>query len=92
MPVFLDSSIAILARDDHVEARHRLVDLGETLALSTLVLAELERGVARDRALAKQRRVRLDLLLSAVIVVEFDRLAAQRYGALIAVLVLIDAM
>jgi tRNA(fMet)-specific endonuclease VapC len=62
----------------------RLAQHEGAVLLSTLSLAELQRGLYRDPATTALRRERLAILLEAIPVVPFDAAAAEAYGAIIA--------
>ena len=73
----LDTSLAILVRDDAPGAVARVAALGAPTKLSVVVRVELEGGVQRRPELARQRRARLDRLLQTFEVVPFDDACAE---------------
>jgi len=57
----------------------------DDLALSSIVLAELEYGIAKSARQAHNRRV-FDSIIEAFAIIPFDRAAAREYGVLRTVL------
>jgi tRNA(fMet)-specific endonuclease VapC len=80
----LDTSAAILLRDDDVMAKTSLAELPSLPILSAVSKVELEGGVYARPEMTGQRRVRLDELLSTLEVVAFDEAMAGIYGRIVA--------
>ncbi|MFM9977455.1 MAG: PIN domain-containing protein [Sphingomonadaceae bacterium] len=79
----LDTSVAILLRDDAVAANRFLAALDARPVLSAITKVELEGGVyARPQMLAQRRR-RLDALLRTFEVVDFNADMATNYGGIV---------
>jgi predicted nucleic acid-binding protein len=79
----LDTNIAIHLRDGDAMIEERVAELVGSLLLSIVSRVELEGGVYQAPAEIVQRRHRLDLLLSAVTVLDFDQASADAYRAII---------
>ena len=79
----LDTDIAIGLRDGDGEIRGRIARLEGAVLLSIVSRIELEGGVHRDPAAAGTRRVRLDRILAAIPVLDFDARAADAYRAIV---------
>lgn len=84
MAVLLDTSVAIHLRDGDPAMLTRVAALKEAVLLSIVTRVELEGGVYREPAFAAIRRARLDVMLQAIPVLDFDMPAAEAYGAIIA--------
>jgi tRNA(fMet)-specific endonuclease VapC len=80
----LDTNIAIHARDGTDAVLDKLAEHDGEGLLSALSLAELQRGVYRDRSLTAIRLARLEVLLRGLPVLPFDALAAFADGRIIA--------
>lgn len=84
LAVLLDTSIAILVRDDAVAAKVILAQLETRPVLSVITKVELEGGVYTRPDMLVQRRRRLDALLRRFDVVNFDADMAAIYGQIVA--------
>lgn len=84
MPFLIDTNIAIRARDGTETVLDKLADHDGEVLLSSLSLAELQRGVFKDARYTALRQTRLDLLLRGIPVIPFDAAAALAYGRIIA--------
>ncbi|MFN3450824.1 MAG: PIN domain-containing protein [Sphingorhabdus sp.] len=84
MSFLLDTSAAILLRDDHREAKMALSRLSSVPLLSAVTKVELEGGVYARPEMMQQRRVRLDALLGVMDVIDFDTDMARTYGQIVA--------
>jgi tRNA(fMet)-specific endonuclease VapC len=80
----LDTNIIIDAHDGVPAVLSRMLVHAGDLTTSTLCLVELSRGIHRRPALAQSRRQSLDLLLSGMSILPFERKAADAYEAIIA--------
>lgn len=80
----LDTNVAIHIRDGDAVVDAKVRSLRNGITLSILTRVELENGVYRDPLQAARRRTRVDLILSAFPVVEFDQACADAYRDLIA--------
>ena len=83
MAYLIDTNIAIHARDGTDAVLGKLAEHDGEVLLSALTLAELQRGIYRDRAFTAIRHARLEVLLRAIPVLAFDA-AAETYGRIIA--------
>lgn len=83
MDWLLDTNIAIHLRDGDSLVEERVAELDGSLLLSIVSRVELEGGVYQVASEVVQRRHRLDLLLSAVTVLDFDQASADAYRAII---------
>jgi tRNA(fMet)-specific endonuclease VapC len=81
---FIDTNIAIHARDGTDAVLVKLAEHDGEVLLSALSLAELQRGVYRDPDLTAIRQARLEVLLRGLPVIPFDAAAALAYGRIIA--------
>jgi len=79
----LDTNIVIHAHDGTESVLSKLAEHDGEVAISTLSLVELARGIHRGAELALARRQKLDLLLSAIPKLPFDVAAAQAYDQII---------
>jgi tRNA(fMet)-specific endonuclease VapC len=84
VPFLIDTNIAIHARDGTATVLDKLADHDGEVLLSSLSLAELQRGVFKDARYTALRQTRLDLLLRGIPVIPFDAAAALAYGRIIA--------
>ena len=81
MRYFLDTNICIyIMRSASQKVMMRLSQYAPAdLGISTIVLSELEYGVAKSTHVDRNRR-KLDVFLSAFTIVPYDSAAAQAYG------------
>ena len=84
MPFLIDTNIAIHARDGTEAVLDKLADHDGEVLLSSLSLAELQRGVFKEPGFTALRQARLEVLLRAIPVIPFDEAAALAYGRIIA--------
>lgn len=84
MPFLIDTNIAIHARDGTDTVLDKLAQNDGEVLLSSLSLAELQRGVFKDAKFTALRQTRLEVLLRGIPVIPFDALAALAYGRIIA--------
>ncbi len=84
MAYLIDTNIAIHACDGHELVLTRLAKHEGAVLLSTLSLAEMQRGLYRYPELTALRKDRLATLLQIVSVTPFDAKAAELYGDIIA--------
>lgn len=75
----LDTNICIALNQAQPTATAQFEDKGAECYLSTLVLAELYKGVYCSQRLTENLAT-LERLLSLLVVVPFDRLAAEKFG------------
>jgi len=80
----IDTNIAIHARDGTDAVLETLAQHDGAILLSALSLAELQRGIYKDRSNTAIRKARLDILLRHIPVLPFDTAAAEIYGQIIA--------
>jgi tRNA(fMet)-specific endonuclease VapC len=80
----IDTNIAIHARDGTEAILDKLVEHDGAVLMSSLSLAELQRGIYRDPRFTAVRQGRLDVLLRGLPVLPFDAAAARAYGRIIA--------
>jgi predicted nucleic acid-binding protein len=83
LTVVLDTSVAIMLRDDDVQVAAWVETLGD-MVLSIVTRIELEGGVYARPEDFNARRARLDLLLEQFQVLEFDSSAADAYRGIVA--------
>ena len=83
MAYVLDTSVAIGVRDGDPAVVARLGALEGAIMLSIVTRIELEGGVYRDAAEIGMRRARLDAILAALPVLDFDAQAADAYRAIV---------
>lgn len=83
MAYLIDTNIAIHARDGTEAVLEKLAQHDGEVFLSALSLAELQRGLHRDRTLTALRHARLEVLLRGIPVLPFDASAAETYGRII---------
>jgi predicted nucleic acid-binding protein len=79
----LDTNIAIHLRDGDPLVTAKIATLEGAVMLSIVSRVELEGGVYREPSEAGVRRARLDVMLDALPVLDFDREAADAYRAII---------
>jgi tRNA(fMet)-specific endonuclease VapC len=79
----LDTSVAILLRDDAELATPLLAALDIRPVFSAITKVELEGGVYARPEMLMQRRLRLDALLRKIEVVDFDSDMATVYGRIV---------
>jgi len=79
----LDTSVAIGVRDGDPDVIAKLGDLDGAVMLSIVTRVELEGGVYREMANIGVRRARLDAILAALPVLDFDGQAADAYRAIV---------
>jgi tRNA(fMet)-specific endonuclease VapC len=79
----LDTSAAILLRDDDESARASLATLPVLPMLSAVTKVELEGGVYARLEMREQRRQRLDELLATLEVLDFNSAMADIYGRIV---------
>jgi predicted nucleic acid-binding protein len=79
----LDTNIAIHLRDGDPEVTAKVAALEGAVLLSIISRVELEGGVYREPAEAGVRRTRLDVMLDALPVLDFDREAADAYRMIV---------
>jgi tRNA(fMet)-specific endonuclease VapC len=84
VPYLIDTNIAIHARDGTEAVLDKLVEHEGEVLLSSLSLAELQRGVFKDPKFTALRQARLAVLLRGIPVLPFDASAALAYGRIIA--------
>ncbi len=84
MPFLIDTNIAIHARDGTETVLDKLAEHDGEILLSSLSLAELQRGVFKDARFTAIRQTRLELLLRGIPVIPFNASAALAYGRIIA--------
>lgn len=84
MPFLIDTNIAIHARDGTDAVLDKLTEHDGEVLLSSLSLAELQRGVFKDPKFTALRQARLEVLLRAIPVIPFGAEAALAYGRIIA--------
>jgi len=80
----IDTNIAIHARDGTDVVLDKLAEHDGAILISALTLAELQRGLYKNPALAALRRARLDVLVARIPILPFDTAAAEIYGQIIA--------
>lgn len=83
MTHILDTNIAIHLRDGDPLVTAKIAALEGAVMLSIISRVELEGGVYREPSEAGVRRARLDVMLDALPVLDFDREAADAYRAII---------
>jgi tRNA(fMet)-specific endonuclease VapC len=83
MKIMLDSDICIyLLNGKHPQLLKKISEFPvDALAISSIVLAELENGVALSMH-AEQNRARLNFFLAEIEVLSFNAAAAQAYGVI----------
>lgn len=83
MTHLLDTNIAIHLRDGDPVVSAKVAALEGAVLLSIISRVELEGGVYREPTEAGVRRARLDVMLGALPVLDFDREAADAYRAIV---------
>lgn len=83
MTHILDTNIAIHLRDGDPLVTSRIAALEGAVLLSIISRVDLEGGVYREPSEAGVRRARLDVMLDALPVLDFDREAADAYRAIV---------
>ena len=83
MTHILDTNIAIHLRDGDPAVTARLAALEGPVLLSIISRVELEGGVYREPGEAGVRRARLDVMLDALPVLDFDGEAADAYRMIV---------
>jgi tRNA(fMet)-specific endonuclease VapC len=81
---FIDTNIAIHARDGTEAVLHKFAEQKGAILMSALSLAELQRGLYKNPADTNIRRMRLDVILRHIPVLPFDDAAARAYGGIVA--------
>lgn len=84
VPFLIDTNIAIHARDGTEAVLDKLAEHDGKVLLSSLSLAELQRGVFKEPKFTALRQARLEVLLRGIPVLPFDSSAALAYGRIIA--------
>lgn len=84
MPYLIDTNIFIHARDGTESVLRKFEQHDGGIVLSTLSLAELQRGLDPKLPEASLRRERHEVLVRRISVLAFDVAAAQAYGRIIA--------
>lgn len=84
MAFLIDTNIAIHARDGTESVLEPLARHEGAILLSSLSLAELQRGIYKDARFTALRQARLDVLLRDIPILPFDAAAAKAYGQIIA--------
>lgn len=84
LPYLLDTSAAILLRDDDSQAKSALAKISSMPSISAITKVELEGGVYARAEMMQQRRVRLDAMLEVMDVIDFDSEMARSYGQIVA--------
>lgn len=79
----LDTNIAIHLRDGDPVVTAKVAALEGAVLLSIISRVELEGGVYREPTEAGVRRARLDVMLDALPVLDFDREAADAYRMIV---------
>jgi tRNA(fMet)-specific endonuclease VapC len=80
----IDTNVAIYAHHGHPAVLDHFAKHEGLIFISSLSLAELERGIGKTPEFAKLRRLQVDEMLKSVPVLPFDRSCAARYGQIIA--------
>jgi predicted nucleic acid-binding protein len=79
----LDTNVAIHLRDGAPDVATRITALEGAILLSIISRVELEGGVYREATQAGLRRSRLDAMLKALPVLDFDGAAADAYRRIV---------
>jgi tRNA(fMet)-specific endonuclease VapC len=79
----LDTNTIIYARDGVASVLEKLVRYDGDISLSSLSLAELQRGLFGPNASTDLRKERLEVLLARIPVLAFDAGAAWAYGRIV---------
>jgi tRNA(fMet)-specific endonuclease VapC len=80
----LDTNIIIYAINEMPSVLEKLGAHDGQLLTSAINLMELQRGIWKERAYAAPRQDRLSALLNNILILSFDRAAAEAYGHIIA--------
>lgn len=83
MTHILDTNIAIHLRDGDPLVTAKIAALEGAVLLSIISRVELEGGVYREPSEVGVRRARLDVMLDALPVLDFDREAANAYRTIV---------
>ena len=83
MSWLLDTNVAIHLRDGDPRITDRVESLDGDLALSIVSRVELEGGVYQVLAESDGRRIRLDVLLASLRVIDFDEKSANAYRTIL---------
>lgn len=83
MAYVLDTNVAIHLRDGAPDVATRITALEGAILLSIISRVELEGGVYREATQAGLRRSRLDAMLKALPVLDFDGAAADAYRRIV---------
>lgn len=83
MTHILDTNIAIHLRDGDPLVTAKIAPLEGAVLLSIISRVELEGGVYREPSEVGVRRARLDVMLDALPVLDFDREAANAYRTIV---------
>jgi tRNA(fMet)-specific endonuclease VapC len=84
LPYLLDTSAAILLRDDDPAAKKAMTGIDSMPAVSAVTKVELEGGVYARPEMLAQRRLRLNALLEVMEVIDFNADMATTYGKIVA--------
>ena len=84
MAWMIDTDVAIHLRDHHPAITERLRDVAPGPSLSIISQVELENGILAQPALARERRLAVDLILANIIVHPFDADTLAVYRSMIA--------
>ncbi len=84
MSYLLDSNTVIYARDGSARVLAKFAAFDGSIAISAIVLAELQRGFFKAGPQADLRKARLEEIVARIPVVAFDSDAARCYGRIIA--------
>lgn len=80
MAYLVDTNIVIHARDGTQSVLDKFAEHDSAIVMSSLSLAELQRGLYKVDAVAVLRRSRLQVLLTRIPILAFDAAAAEAYG------------
>ncbi len=83
MLYLLDSNTVIYARDGMARVLAKFAEFDGSIAISAIVLAELQRGFFKSGPQADLRRARLAEIVARIPVLAFDAEAARRYGGIL---------
>lgn len=83
MAWLLGTNVLIHLRDGGREITERVAQLDGAILISVISRVELEGGVWRDPALAGIRRPRLDAILAALPMLDFDAASADAYRGIV---------
>lgn len=82
--ILLDTNIVIRLRDSGGDIAERLTRADIQPALSVITRVELENGVYREPRFRDVRRARLDVILDALMTLEFGVAEAEQYRDIVA--------